>query len=127
MLESLEASLTQIERLIEDAREREGSVTHVSHDLPAEFSAAAPRRIAQLRARIGELAEHMHISRRRVSKRRTVRGMLTAQLVRVEDITPSRLRSYGELDADVANNLAPSLQGLRAELGELLALLENTP
>jgi hypothetical protein len=125
LLESLEATLSQVERLISHSSAATESVTAVSEDLPERFTAEAPDRIAALRARLAALAERAQISRRRISKRRTVRGMLAAQLVRVEDVTPARLRNYGTLDPSFAELVSPALQQIQGELRALLDMVEE--
>jgi hypothetical protein len=127
MLESLEGALLQVERLLPDSRgvDQDSGVTVVQNDLPLEFTANAGLRIADLRMRILALARKMDVASRRVSKRRTVRGLLSAQLVRVEDITPSRLRSYGELHPSFNEQISPSLKDIQGSLKELLELIKE--
>ena len=127
MLESLEGALLQVERLLPDSRntDRESGVTIVQNDLPVEFMENAESRIADLRMRILGLARKMDVASRRVSKRRTVRGLLSAQLVRVEDITPARLRSYGELHPSFTEQISPSLKEIQGSLKALLDLIKE--
>jgi hypothetical protein len=108
-----------------DSVASESGVTVVSNDLPAEFGVLAPAKISALRARLAGLAESLDVSRRQISKRRTVRGILSAQRVRVEDVTPARLRGYGELHPSFASETGPELKALRGELKELLDLVRE--
>jgi hypothetical protein len=125
MLESLDAMLTQIERLIPESRAGESGIIEVADDLPDAFRQIAPEQIVELRRLIQELGRKIHVTRRRVSKRRMLRGMLSAQMVRVEDITPSRLRSYGEVHASFGEEIFPALRNITRALSDLVDLLED--
>jgi hypothetical protein len=125
LLESLEDMADRIERLARDGNDDEKGMTHLSNDLPQEFPLGAERVVESLRAEVRQLSLRLGVSRRRISKRRVVRGMLSAQLIRVEDLTPARLRSYGELDPMLMSEVGPSLLAVRASIRELLALLQD--
>ena len=125
LLESVEAVLSQIERLIPDEGGHENGVTKVSNDLPAQFSELAPGRIHATRSQVRMLAQRINLTHRRVSKRRSVRGILSAQLMRVEDLTPARLSSYGELHPSFTEQVSPALKEIQVSLKELLDLLHE--
>jgi hypothetical protein len=122
LLESLESMLAQVERLLPDSA-AEGGVISVANDIPDKFHSEAPERIAALRDELRELAATIQVNRRRVSKRRTLRGMLSAQLVRIEDVTPARLRSYGEVHSSFAEEVSPALRRVHRSVQELIDLL----
>jgi hypothetical protein len=125
LLESVEAMLTQTERLMPDTQGHDSGVTIVTNDLPPQFSREAPEKILELRAQVRELAERIELAPRRISKRRSLRGMLSAQLMRVEDVTPARLSSYGEVHPSFGEQVSPALKQIQASLRELLELLHD--
>jgi hypothetical protein len=125
LLESLDSMLLQVERLIPEAQSSDAVVTVVANDLPEHFTAYAPARIAALRDNMQELAHRIHVTKRRISKKRVLRGMLSAQMVRVEDITPARLRSYGDVHESFGEQVTPALQHIRRGLAELLEMLQD--
>ncbi len=125
LLESVEAIVTQIERLIPDAGGHENGVTEVANDLPGQFCEEAPGRILVVRSQVRMLADRINLTRRRVSKRRAVKGMLSAQLMRVEDVTPARLSNYGELHPSFTEDVSPALKQIQGSLKELLDLLHD--
>ena len=123
LLESVETMLAQVERLIPDTGGQGHRVTAVTNDLPDHFGEEAPRIIQALRKQIESLAERIDVAPRRISKRRAVKGMLAAQLMRVEDVTPARLRSYGEVHPSFTEQVSPSLKEIQATLKQLVDLL----
>jgi hypothetical protein len=125
LLESVEAMLAQVERLLPDSGGHENSVTAVTNDLPPHFIARAPEKINEARRQIEQLADTIHLTRRRISKRRTVKGMLSAQMMRVEDITPARLRGFGEVHSSFSEQVSPALSDIRKSLQELVDLLQD--
>lgn len=125
LLESVETTLYEIERLMPDTSKDETGVTSVTNDLPGAFGSRAPEKIARARKLIRALAERIELRRRSVSKRRAVRGMLSAQLVRLDDITPARLRSYGDVDPRFVSEISPSIVEIQGVIRTLLADLES--
>jgi hypothetical protein len=53
--------------------------------------------------------------------------MLLADVIRIEDSVPRKLRAYGEVDPSVATVLGPELEALHRELSGLVARLQNNP
>ena len=125
LLESVEAIVTQIERLIPDTGGHENGVTEVANDLPGQFCEEAPTKILVVRNQVRMLADRINLNKRRVSKRRAVKGMLSAQLMRVEDVTPARLSNYGELHPSFTEEVSPALKQIQGSLKELLDLLHD--
>jgi hypothetical protein len=125
VLASLEDALLRVEQLASgtgtDARE----LTQVDHDVPPAFAVALGPSLAALRAQVSALARSMALEGRRPSTKRTIRAVLTSQIVHLEDSDARRLRGYGEVDPRVPALLDPALAALIGELRELLFALEH--
>lgn len=124
LLARLEDALVQVERLA--ARDPEGSrrLTLYREDLPAGFVDAIRPALGRARELIAGLADDLRLQPRMASRARSIRALLTAGIVRVEDSGAPNLRGYGYVDPRVAHEIEPALDELRATLASVLRHLE---
>jgi hypothetical protein len=123
-LSMLEDALTQINRLAGlSATGAEGNLNLYDADLPARFAESAEPILASIRSELANLAELLEIKPRHRSQTRTVRALLTAELVRLDDSYPNKLRGYGSVDPRAHAALEPTLDRIRSGLTALLKSL----
>jgi hypothetical protein len=126
LLARLEESLSRIESLMVDHGPPEHLMTVTEDDLPAAFRKTAPPVIDQLRREIEQLSIILDLRPRRVSRRRTVSAILTAEAVRFEDSLASQMRGYGAVDSSVVQYLDPRLEHIARTLNALASSLKAT-
>ena len=126
VLSMLEDTLRRLEQLAEGAPSN-SVLTIIEDDLPADFAADAAPYLAGVRERIATLADALRLQPRRVSRRRTVRALLTAEVVRLQDSSAAQLRGYGAVDPRFANAVAPALDEIISRLEALSSQLRGGP
>ncbi len=123
ILASLEKALSRIEQISMGTEHADCRLTRMDEDLPANFQARAAPLVEQLRAQVASLSTAMGLRERHASSVRTLRAVVTSQLVKIEDSSSSRLRGYGAVDPLVEARLDPALHALQGDLHALLDLL----
>lgn len=125
-LAMLENALEEIEGLASlPLKSSEDSVTVYDPDLPKAFCDQARSVISSVRSRTRSLASVLKIETQHRSRVRTVRALLTAELVRLDDSYARKLRGYGRVNPRVERELDPLLDAIRSELVQLLAAAET--
>lgn len=119
----LEESLSRIESLMLDHELPDSLMSITENDLPAAFRKTAPPLIEQLRREIGQLSGILDLRPRRVSRRRTISAILTAEAVRFEDSLASQMRGYGQVDSSMVEHLDPRLADIARVLNALASSL----
>ena len=112
LLVGLDEALARIEQLADADRRAWGPLTEYTDDLPPRFSREVGPLIADLRARILALGDQLGTETRRLSRRRSIRAMVTSSTIRLEDSRTRGLRGYGAVDASVGEQLDPVLNEL---------------
>jgi hypothetical protein len=109
-LEQLERTLDEFEHLLDSPP---AGVTYV---VEVDFAPATVRQIHEtcrdLREQIAEVAAAFDVRRRRVNVRRIIAGDMSIAWVNLQDISPSRLRGYGDVDPSLNETLTPRLERL---------------
>lgn len=123
----LEEELIRVERLSREPASSAGALTIVEDDLPPDFAARAQPLVAATRRLVSELAAHLRLGPRRISRRRRVHAMVTAGIIRIDDSSPEELRGYGALDPRFISEVGPALASIRSSLEALSALVAETP
>ncbi len=82
-------------------------------------------RIAPIQRDIQQMADELRLPFQEEAVRRSLRAALLLDEVGLEEITPSRLRGYGDVDAATADYLDRRLSRLRALLQQLRNLLDD--
>lgn len=121
----LERSLVEVERLSGPGLERRASLTIYADDLPAGFSEAVGPALEAARDRLGRFAAELGLRPRVVSRARSIRALLTADVVRLEDSGAANLLGYGAVDPRVEREVEPVLRELRALLLAISRHLEG--
>jgi hypothetical protein len=122
-LSMLENSLTEIKHLSGlSPAGAEGNLTRYDADLPTGFAESAEPIFISIRKEVATLAQMLEIKPQHRSQARTIRALLTAQLVRLDDSYAAKLRGYGVVDPRAKNAIDPSLDRIRSGLTALLNL-----
>lgn len=124
LLSMLEDSLARIDELCSEPSTNR-TLTIVNDDLPPKFAVDAEPLMTSIRARVVQLAAALNLSPRSLSKRRAIATLLTAEVIRIEDSAPERLRGYGSVDPRFADEIAPQLREIREELARLSSMLRS--
>jgi len=124
LLTGLETTLSKIEAAVNDGP-RASALGTVASDLPLSFRDSAQPLLRSIRDDIQRLADGLSLETHPVSQRQTCRALLTSEINRIEESYSSHLRGYGAVDDSVGASLDPVLRGMRAELGQLVALLSG--
>ena len=122
----LEESLSKIESLMVDEGLPAYTLSVTENDLPPAFRNTAPPLLDLLRREIAQLSIHLDLRPRRVSRRRTIAAILTAEAVRFEDSLASQMRGYGQVDSSVEQHLDPRLEDIARTLNVLALSLKAT-
>ena len=122
----LEESLSRIESLTVDHGQPEYTLSITEDDLPPAFRKTAPPRLDRLRREIAQLSSILDLRPRRVSRRRTISAILTAEAVRFQDSLASQMRGYGSVDSSVVQHLDPRLEDIARTLNALASTLKTT-
>ena len=119
----LEESLSRIESQMFDHELPDSLMNVTEDDLPPAFRKTAPPLIDQLRREISQLSGILDLRPRRVSRRRTISAILTAEAVRFEDSLASQMRGYGPVDSSMVEHLDPRLEDIARTLNALASSL----
>lgn len=99
----------------------------VTADLPRPFRDGAQPILHRIRQELRRLVQGLAIETHPMSQRQTCRALLTSEISRIEESYASHLRGYGAVDESVGTVLDPLLRDMRADLGQLVALLSVGP
>ncbi len=121
-----EESLSRIESLMTDGGRPEHTLSVTEDDLPPAFRETAAPLLDQLRHEIVRLSILLELRPRRVSRRRIISAILTAEAVRFEDSLASQMRGYGQVDSTVEQHLDPRLEDIARTLEALASSLKAT-
>ena len=125
VLASLEDALVRIEQLAGTTGPDARLLTQRSADVRAGFSGRVAAPIASIRERIGRLVRALELGAKQPSTARTIRALLNAQIVHLEDSNAHRLRAYGNVDPRAATALDPELQALERDLFAILEAMRD--
>ena len=125
LLSMLEDSLVHVEELCDVSRPSDTILTVVDNDLPPRAADLARPVVRGIREQIARLASDLQLPPRRVSRRRTIRALLTSEIIRIDDSAPDQLRGYGSVDPRYADAVAPQLREIRSALVQLTELLRS--
>ena len=121
----LEEELLRLEYLTVRDGDRSARLITLEDDLPPDFDVQSAPLLARLRRSIRGAATLLHLRSRRVSRRRSIKAILTAATVRIEDSGPGELRGYGVVNPEFDREVGPALSEIKAMLMELSSLLRN--
>lgn len=127
-LSMLETALNEIERLasVSLLPDRDNLIVYDS-DLPRGFMTHAAPALSALRGQVSDLAHKLGIEPKHRSRKRTVKALLTAELVRIDDSYARKLRGYGAVSPRVQIEIDPDLDRIRADIVALLRMAEQHP
>lgn len=125
-LSMLETALNEVERLASPASVpgSENLIVYDS-DLPQEFKTQAAPAIGVIREQSARLANDLGIQPQHRSRARTVRAILTAELLRLDDSCARKLGGYGAVSPRVQTEIDPALASMRTNIVTLLHLAEH--
>jgi hypothetical protein len=126
VLAKLEDALDEIDRLarpVAHAGDRR-KLTVVADDLPPDFASRTDAAIDAARGRIADLAAQLGLAPQRASRFRTVRAILHAEMVRLQDSFSRGLKGYGALDPRAPAVIDPAVRDLVALLATMLRALD---
>lgn len=125
-LAMLEIALNEIERLasVSPLPCRDNLIVYDS-DLPREFMIHVAPALDAIRGQLSDLAHKLGIVPRHRSRTRTVKALLTAELVRTDDSYARKLRGYGAVSPRVQIEVDPALDRIRADIVALLRMAEQ--
>ncbi|MFN2602392.1 MAG: hypothetical protein ABR582_06490 [Gemmatimonadaceae bacterium] len=121
----LEEAIHEVEVLAGSPSRRADGMISYDDDLPVGFAPEMLPRVESLRVQIAQLVELLDLPRRRRSRARLVRALLTAQIVRTDDSYVRKLRGYGAVDDRAAERIDPIIDAIRADLIQLRQLAEE--
>lgn len=123
----LQETLFKVERLAAEAAPEAGGPVVFKEDLPPGFAESIEPVVTELRGLIARLSADLGLRRRAVSRARSIRALLTAEMVRIEDSTADKLRGYGPIDPRVSTTVDPVLRELHALLGSIRVRVDSAP
>ena len=128
VLAKLEDTLDEIDRLAHAGPQgQHPSLTSLADDLPADFASRTAAVSSTVRGRIADLVAQLGLAPQRASRLRTVRALLHAETVRLQDSLTRALNGYGALDPRAPEVIDPALRELIALLGTMLRALPAQP
>ena len=128
VLAKLEDTLDEIDRLAHAGPQAQHpSLTSLADDLPADFASRTAPISSTVRGRIADLAAQLGLAPQRASRLRTVRALLHAETVRLQDSLSRALKGYGALDPRAPEVIDPALREIIALLGTMLRALPAQP
>ncbi|HSA56522.1 MAG TPA: hypothetical protein VLE53_12515 [Gemmatimonadaceae bacterium] len=127
LLGMLQDTLSKVERLASEGASDPGGPVVYKEDLPPGFAASIEPAMTELRHLIARFSADHGLRQRAVSRARSIRALLTAELVRIEDSTADKLRGYGAVDPELGTTIDPVLRELHALLGSILRRVDGTP
>jgi len=119
----LEQALNEIDELLREPVARQRHLTQYRDDLPANAAVVVVPHVALIRRALEALTKELGLKPRTVSRRQSIRALLTAQAIRIEESYAGHLRGYGSVDASVAQHLDPALASIRESLVTISGLL----
>lgn len=127
LLAGLEDSLAAIADLVARTDHVEpAGLTRYESDLPPGFGGAIRPVLTELRARTTRLAAELELRGRSRSVARSIRAILVAEMVRLEDSTSAQLRGYGAVEPGVKEVIEPKLNALHSLLASIHQRLSAT-
>lgn len=127
-LSMLGTALSEIERLARHTLENtQEDLIIYDPDLPHNFAGTSGPAIDAIRHEVGSLAHALNIEPKHRSRLRTVKALLTAELVRLDDSYARKLRGYGTVSPRVEAEVDPILHRIRTQLVALLQACEPDP
>ncbi|MGI8402193.1 MAG: hypothetical protein ACR2NS_11425 [Gemmatimonadaceae bacterium] len=127
-LSMLETALNEIEWLASPGPTTEGkNLVIFDSDLPGDFMTRAEPAIGAIRQEIAGLSRTLGIEPRHRSRVRTVKALVTAELVRLDDSYARKLRGYGVVNPRVEAEVDPILDRMRTGIVALLRAAEHDP
>lgn len=129
VLAKLEDALDEVDRLARPIAQTSQRPTFalLADDLPPDFASRIARAAHTARGRIADLAAWLGLAPQHASRRRTVRALLIAEMVRLEDSLSPALKGYGTLDPNAPDVIDPALRELLALLATMLRALDAQP
>ena len=123
---ALAANLEQLERALDEFEQLlDSPPAGVTYAIEVDFAPATLQQIHEkcrdLRGQIAEVAVAFDVPRRHINVRRVIAADLTLAWVNLQDLRPSRLRGYGDVDPSLTETLTPRLD----RLGELAAAIRD--
>lgn len=122
LLRGLEWMCDEIEACFE---EKPGLLRQVRDDLTASQRETLRQMTARVRGEIHRLTSEIELDAAVRSPRRTIRALLAAGIVNLEESESSRLRGYGPLPGAAASKLDDEFQRLTAILEEMAGVVER--
>ena len=120
LLAGLEDSLDAIEDLVARTGHVEpAGLTRYESDLPPGFVGAIRPVLTELRAQTTRLATELQLRGQTRSVARSIRAILVAEMVRLEDSTSAQLRGYGTVEPRVKDVIEPQLDALHSLLASM--------
>lgn len=98
-------------------------LTRYEADLPPGFGDAIHPVLTELRAGTTRLAAELGLRGQSRSTAQSIRAIVVAEMVRLEDSTSAQLRGYGAVDPRVEDVIEPELRALHALLASINANL----
>ena len=123
LLAMMEDSLAEMERLAERDLEPARELTRWADDLPPGIVEPLRSRLTLLRQKIRVLGKRLGIEPRDASRKRAIRAIVTAELLRIEDSYAAGLRGYGAVNPAAASIVDPAMDELHAEFTAIARLL----
>lgn len=123
----LQDTLSKVERLASEGAPDAGGPVVYKEDLPPGFAASIEPELIELRRLIARFSTDHGLRQRTVSRARSIRALLTAELVRIEDSTADKLRGYGAVDPELGTTIDPVLRELHTHLRTILTRVDGTP
>ena len=127
VLAKLEDALDEIDRLAcRDVRQpQQRRFTDIADDLPPDFAARITPASQSARDVIADLAQRLGLAPQPASPFRTVRALLHAEIVRLQDSVSSALKGYGVVDSRAPAVIDPALRELITHLAMMLRALDS--
>ena len=130
VLAKVEDALDEVDRLAGRPAAPESqrrALTDLADDLPPDFSSRTVTAASTARGRIADMAARLGLAPQRASRFRTVRALLTAEIVRLQDSFSPALKGYGALDPAAPAIIDPALRELITLLATMLRALDTQP
>ncbi|HEX5408513.1 MAG TPA: hypothetical protein VFW89_01955 [Gemmatimonadaceae bacterium] len=123
LLAMMEDSLAEMERLARSESEPARELTRWADDVPPGVVDALQARLALMREKVRLIGRRLGIEPREASRKRAIRAIVTAELLRIEDSYATMLRGYGAVNPAAASVVDPAMDELHAEFTALARLL----
>ena len=123
LLAMMEDSLAEMERLARTESEPARELTRWADDLPPGAVDPLQARLAIVREKVRVIGRRLGIEPREASRKRAIRAIVTAELLRIEDSYATMLRGYGAVNPAAASVVDPAMDELHAEFTAIARLL----